>query len=243
MALPDESVVLWSLRIPGRNIRCLRLPNGSRFELRVMLGDEVFLTETFPDEERAAARAAEFRRTIESRGWTQAGPDPFLERAAGPLPIAPPEPADLLDAAGPGEAAARVEGPARTVLVVDDEGAVRSFMKTYLEDAGYEVLEATDVDGALSALDRAGVDAVVLDVRMPDPRGLGRSGLEVLAFIRLRAAFDALPVMILTGRSLEPDEQEIIRRHRAHLFLKPDGYRQLLQRLGQLTGPGAGGQS
>lgn len=126
------------------------------------------------------------------------------------------------------------------VLVVDDEGAVRSFLRAYLEDANYTVFEATDVDGALSTLDEARVDAVVLDVRMPDPRGLGRSGLEVLAFIRLRAAFDALPVMILTGRSLEPDEQELIKRHHAHVFLKPDGYRQLLQRLDQLTGrPGA----
>jgi CheY-like chemotaxis protein len=123
-----------------------------------------------------------------------------------------------------------------SVLVVDDEGAVRSFLRAYLEDADYTVYEATDVDGALSTLDQSRVDAVVLDVRMPDPRGLGRSGLEVLAFLRLRADSDALPVMILTGRPLEPDEQELIHRHHAHLFLKPDGYRQLLQRLEQLTG-------
>jgi CheY-like chemotaxis protein len=122
------------------------------------------------------------------------------------------------------------------VLVVDDEGAVRSFLRAYLEDAEYKVYEATDVDSALSTLDETRVDAVVLDVRMPDPRGLGRSGLEVLAFIRLRAAFDALPVMVLTGRSLGPEEQAVIRRHHAHLFLKPDGYRQLLQLLDQLTG-------
>ena len=240
MAMPDEAVLMWSLRIPGRDIRCLRLPSGNRFELRVMLGDEVFLAETFPDAERLAARAEEFRKTIAARGWTQAGPDPFLEKSEGALPLAP---ASLVSAPGPAGEAAGAAVPAPTVLVVDDEGAVRSFMRAYLEDAGYKVLEAVDVDGALSALDQAGVDAVVLDVRMPDPRGLGRSGLEVLAFIRLRAAFDALPVMILTGRSLEPDEQEIIRRHRAHLFLKPDGYRQLLQRLEQLTGRQPGGRS
>jgi len=123
-----------------------------------------------------------------------------------------------------------------TVLLVDDEPAVRSFMRTYLEDAGYAVCEAGDVDSALSALDESPVDAAVLDVRMPDPMGWGRTGLEVLAFIRLHAAFAALPVMVLTGHPLDAEEQDLIQRHRAHLFLKPDGYRGLLQRLDQLTG-------
>ena len=135
---------------------------------------------------------------------------------------------------GPSPAEGAISHP--TVLVVDDDRAVRSFLRAYLEDAEYTIYEATDVDSALTTLDQARVDAVVLDVRMPDPRGLGRSGLEVLAFIRLRAVFDTLPVMILTGRPLEPEEQQLIRRHHAHLFLKPDGYRQLLQRLEQLTG-------
>jgi CheY-like chemotaxis protein len=82
------------------------------------------------------------------------------------------------------------------------------------------------------------VDAVVLDVRMPDPLGWGRTGLEVLAFIRLHTAFATLPVLILTGHPLDPEEQTLVRRHRAHLFLKPDGYRMLLLRLDQLTGRG-----
>ena len=72
---------------------------------------------------------------------------------------------------------------------MDDESTVRSFLKAYLEDADYRVCEAGDVDSALTALDEGPVDAVVLDVRMPDPMGWGRTGLEVLAFIRLHAAF------------------------------------------------------
>lgn len=229
MASIDEPVVLWTLDVHGRVVRCLRQPSGSRFELRVLMDDEVFFTETFPDVFRLAARAEEFRTAIASRGWNKAGTGaPRTDTAAGSG-----------EAPTPAEGAGEPSLPA--VLVVDDEGAVRSFLRAYLEDADYKVYEATDVDGALSTLDEARVDAVVLDVRMPDPRGLGRSGLEVLAFIRLRAAFDALPVMILTGRSLEAEEQELIRRHHAHLFLKPDGYRQLLQRLDQLTArPGTG---
>ena len=61
--------------------------------------------------------------------------------------------------------------------------------------AGYAVYEAADVDGALNALDEEQVDAVVLDVRLPDPMGWGRTGLEVLAFIRLHTLFSQLPVL------------------------------------------------
>jgi hypothetical protein len=58
----------------------------------------------------------------------------------------------------------------------------------------------------------------------------------VLAFIRLHAGFADLPVLILTGHPLEPEEHDLVRRHRAHVFQKTDGYRLLLQRLHVLTG-------
>jgi DNA-binding response OmpR family regulator len=153
-----------------------------------------------------------------------------------PEPAAEPDEVKLAEARGPNHAprAPRTD-PRHTVLVVDDENTVRSFLKAYLEDADYAVCEAGDVDSALTALDDTSVDAVVLDVRMPDPMGWGRTGLEVLAFIRLHAAFETLPVLILTGHPLDPEEHDLIRRHRAHLFLKPDGYRMLLLRLKQLT--------
>lgn len=224
MTSHDEPVVLWSLQVHGRDVRCLRQPSGQRVELRILLGDEVFLSEVFPDDERLAARADEFRSTLESRGWHDA-PHGTAPRAAAPV-----------DAEGGAAHRASDSAKPPAVLVVDDEDAVRSFLRAYLEEADYAVYEATDVDGALSVLDQAHVDAVVLDVRMPDPRGLGRTGLEVLAFIRLQAAFTTVPVMILTGRLLNSAEQDLIRRHHAHLFLKPDGYRKLLQRLDQLTG-------
>jgi CheY-like chemotaxis protein len=223
MASHDDPVVLWSLQVHGRDISCLRQPVASGVELRVLLGDELFLSETFLDVELLAARAEEFRSTLVSRG-SHLAPHEDAPRPATP--------------ADTGDVAAQAPGSPKlpTVLVVDDEGAVRSFLRAYLEEAEYAVCEATDVDSALSVLDETHVDAVVLDVRMPDPRGLGRTGLEVLAFIRLQAAYATLPVLILTGRVLDPDEQDLIRRHHAHLFLKPDGFRKLLQRLERLTG-------
>jgi CheY-like chemotaxis protein len=225
---PDAGALLWCLRGHGRDVRCMRQRTSAGLELRVLWGDELFLTETFHDPERLRVRAEEFKVTLEGRGWTAM---PLGETAGLPLEPAPAvEPA----ASAPPPTARRVDSP--TVLIVDDEPAIRTFLRRYLQDAGYEVSEAADVDSALNALDEGPVDAVVLDVRLPDPLGWGRTGLEVLAFIRLHSAFARLPVLVLTGHSLEPEEHDLIERHHAHLFLKPDGYRMLLKLLDQLTG-------
>jgi CheY-like chemotaxis protein len=230
---PDDVALLWCLRGHGRDVRCMRRRLSPGLELRVLWGDELFLSETFSDAERLEKRSQDFKATLQSRGWEpmaagggQADPPPAPAGAAREPPAAD---APLDDRA---RAAARQP----RVLIVDDDAPIRTFLRRYLQDAGYVVSEATDVDGALNALDQQPVDAVVLDVRLPDPMGWGRTGLEVLAFIRLHNAFSPLPVLVLTGHSLEPEEQDLIRRHRADLFMKPDGYRMLLQRLDQLTG-------
>jgi CheY-like chemotaxis protein len=240
MAPIDEPAVLWCLRGHGRDVRCLRQKSRVGLELRILWGDELFLTETFPDLERLLTRADEFRSTLESRGWRGLTPD---ESPPPPPPGWMPDETETADREPvPTESPAEEDGASPnaarrpTVLLVDDEVTVRTFLRAYLEEADYTVCEAGDVDSALSALDETPVDAVVLDVRMPDPMGWGRTGLEVLAFIRLHTAFAALPVLILTGHPLDPEEQTLVRRHRAHLFLKPDGYRMLLLRLDQLTG-------
>lgn len=232
---PDGGSLLWSLRGNGRDVRCVSQRTAAGLELRVLWGDELFLTETFRDPDHLEKRSQEFKATLEARGWK-----PLPE---GEVPAAPPAPPPPVLPAPPAIPVRRPVHPADAcqpaVLVVDDEATVRTFLRRYLGDAGYLVIEADDVDTALDALDTERVDAVVLDVRLPDPMGWGRTGLEVLAFIRLHAAFARLPVLVLTGYSLDPEERDLIDRHRADLFLKPDGYRTLLERLDQLTRRGA----
>jgi CheY-like chemotaxis protein len=248
----DAPAVLWSLRGHGRDVRCLKESARGNFELRILWGDDLFLTETFETASKLLQRAEEFRTTLEARGWTplsvreDAALMPPAARGAGDRPLARPA-AEIGSAveAEPAEGAApsrHEEGIERPlVLVVDDERAVRNFMRSYLEAAQYAVREAEDVDSALSALDEGSVDAVVLDVRMPDRMGWGRTGLEVLAFMRLHADYESLPVLILTAHGMTDEERNLVARHRADLFMKPDGYRQLLDRLNDLTGhtPGA----
>src|ERR1700756_5669883 len=84
------------------------------------------------------------------------------------------------------------------VLVVDDDPAVRQSLSTALGRDGYEVLAADDGNAALARLMAASVDAIVLDVAMPEP-----NGLEVCR--RLRARGDSTPILMLTARDLVDD--------------------------------------
>ncbi len=103
-------------------------------------------------------------------------------------------------------------------------------LEQFFARAGCDVLQAADPDAALLRLASFHVDAVVLDLRLGD-----RSGLEVLEQIRLQERFVNLPVVILTGVSqVEPEEEAIIERHRAHLLYKHFGYRDVVTRLEQI---------
>jgi two-component system response regulator MprA len=84
------------------------------------------------------------------------------------------------------------------VLVVDDDSAVRRSLSTALGRDGYEVLAAEGGNAALDHLVAASVDAIVLDVAMPEP-----NGLEVCR--RLRARGVRTPILMLTARDLVDD--------------------------------------
>jgi len=84
-----------------------------------------------------------------------------------------------------------------TVLVVDDEQAVRESVRDLLEDEGYQVRLAQTGEEALSMLRDStdgGYDAVLLDVWLPK-----MDGLQVLQTIKQEQA--ALPVIMISGHA------------------------------------------
>jgi len=87
------------------------------------------------------------------------------------------------------------------ILVVDDEPAVRGFVRHSLRGANFEVSEATSGSDALAMIRSARPDVVLLDIRMP-----GMDGLEVLRHLRKSPATKSLPVVFLTGTILDVDE-------------------------------------
>jgi two-component system response regulator MprA len=84
------------------------------------------------------------------------------------------------------------------VLVVDDDAAVRRSLATALGRDGYDVFAVDGGSAALAQAAMAGMDAIVLDVAMPEP-----NGLEVCR--RLRSRGDRTPILMLTARDLVDD--------------------------------------
>jgi two-component system response regulator MprA len=111
-----------------------------------------------------------------------------------------------------------------TLLVVDDEPAVRQSLRRALGLEGYEVATAHDGAEALEALTRADYEAVVLDVSMP-----GVDGLEVCR--RLRSGGDRTPVLMLTARDAIDDRVAGLDAGADDYLVKPFALRELIARL------------
>ena len=87
------------------------------------------------------------------------------------------------------------------ILVVDDEPTVRSFVRYSLRGPDFEVTEATGGTDALAMIRSSRPDIVLLDIRMP-----GMDGVDVLRHLRKSPATKSLPVIFLTGTTLDVDE-------------------------------------
>jgi DNA-binding response OmpR family regulator len=90
---------------------------------------------------------------------------------------------------------------AQRVLVVDDDRAILRVLRGYLEQAGFEVLDAADGEGALHVLRRERPDLMILDLMMP-----GRDGWEVTRIVRADPYLAATPIIMLTARVEDTDK-------------------------------------
>jgi two-component system, OmpR family, KDP operon response regulator KdpE len=111
------------------------------------------------------------------------------------------------------------------VLVVDDEPAIRRFLRTSLRTEGYEIVEAETGEAALAEIRRRAPDLVVLDLGLP-----GVDGLEVIR--RLRAPpGSVVPIIVLTSRTDEAGKVEALDLGADDYVTKPFGMDELLARI------------
>ena len=99
----------------------------------------------------------------------------------------------------------RHEAGSGTALVVDDDPVARRRLVSLLGQEGWSVLEAGDGREALTRLDEATPDLILLDLQMPVLDGFG-----FLNELRGREGADEVPVVVVTGRDLTTDEREIL---------------------------------
>jgi two-component system nitrogen regulation response regulator NtrX len=101
-----------------------------------------------------------------------------------------------------------------TVLVVDDEKAIRDSLRMILEYEGYQVEEAGGGAQALARVADRPPDAVLLDIKMPE-----MDGLELLRAFRERG-YD-MPVLMISGHADVTTAVEATRRGAYDFFEKP----------------------
>ncbi len=130
--------------------------------------------------------------------------------------------------AGPGH---HTEGKP-TVLVVDDDAAVRTLLDVGLRHHGFTVLPAASGAEAVEQWRRQpdAVAVVLLDVQMP-----GMDGPQTLR--ALRALAPDLPCCFMTGNPGRYLEQDLVALGVVHVFAKPFPLAEAAERLRQLTGP------
>ncbi len=104
------------------------------------------------------------------------------------------------DPGGGAGGGARTDAAPR-VLLVDDEGAIRTICRVNLESDGLTVLEAADGREAISAIRETPPELVLLDVMMPEV-----DGWEVAAQLASDPATCDVPVVFLSARASREDK-------------------------------------
>ena len=119
-----------------------------------------------------------------------------------------------------------MDSPSHTVLVVDDDSAIRFLCRVNLELDGWTVREAATIPQAREAIDDGEVGIVLLDVHVGSA-----NGIEFLG--ELRDSHPSLPVVMLTGSvgspSLEGANADAV-------ISKPFTLEQLTGTVGRLVG-------
>ncbi|HEX2323828.1 MAG TPA: response regulator, partial [Chloroflexota bacterium] len=117
-----------------------------------------------------------------------------------------------------------------TVLVVDDEDAIRDFLRSALEAEGYVVLAAGDGIDALTLCERYQVDAILLDLMMPR-----LNGLDFLARLRQRQGLDGVSIFLMSAL-LTPEDNATFEGV-AGGFVKPFDLNELIDTLNNAVSP------
>lgn len=116
--------------------------------------------------------------------------------------------------------------PGNTVLVVDDEPAIRDMIATALEMAGFLCLTADNAQKAHGLIVDRKPDLVLLDWMMP-----GTSGIELARRLRRDELTARIPVIMLTAKSEEDNKIQGLDAGIDDYITKPFSNRELIARI------------
>jgi two-component system phosphate regulon response regulator PhoB len=116
-----------------------------------------------------------------------------------------------------------------TILVVEDEPAIAELVRFTVQSAGWNVAIANSAADAWRYLQQRMPQMMLLDWMLPD-----ESGLRLLTRIRADRQFSALPVIMLTAKSMEEDKVAGLDQGADDYVTKPFSPRELTARMKSL---------
>jgi len=114
----------------------------------------------------------------------------------------------------PDAASADPAGTAPSILIVDDDAALRERLAVAFRARGYEAYTAEDHDAAVAIAERDSPEYALVDLRLP-----GRSGLEIVR--RLRAIDPETKIVVLTGYGSIATALDAVRLGATNYISKP----------------------
>ena len=115
-------------------------------------------------------------------------------------------------------------GPAKKILLVEDDKDISRLVKLHLEDEGYAVDAISDGSVGLAKAQEQDYDLIVLDLMLP-----GMDGLEICR--RLRGKPDYVPILMLTAKASEIDRIVGLELGADDYLTKPFSVRELVARV------------
>ena len=112
------------------------------------------------------------------------------------------------------------------VLVVEDDDDIRKVYALWLEESGFEVIEARNgAEGVLRAVDQQ-PEAVLMDVAMPH-----MDGVEATRRLRSDPATAQMPILILSAYATPPDRERALAAGADEFLVKPCDLELVVSRL------------
>jgi signal transduction histidine kinase len=100
------------------------------------------------------------------------------------------------------------------ILTIDDEEAIRQSFSAYLEDSGYDVIEAENGRIGLELIEEKRPDLILADLRMPEV-----DGIEVVRAVKKK--YPKTPIIVVSGAGVIGDAVEAVRQGAWDYLIKP----------------------
>jgi two-component system, chemotaxis family, chemotaxis protein CheY len=127
-----------------------------------------------------------------------------------------------------------VDNKSATILIVDDNGSMRTVIRHILENDGYrDIIEAHDGASALGIMKRRRIDLIISDWNM-----FGMTGIELLKKVRSDRDVGRTPFLMLTVEGLEVSRDEAFAHGVSDFISKPFKSRDLLDAIARVREAG-----